>query len=459
MKGKTTFVVAHRLTTIQNADKIIVMDEGKISRMGTHDQLLGQEGVYKRLWEAAKLEEAPAPQSFPLSLEGRGQGEGDKSSREETAAETAPLSVKTPPPSPSPLEGEGKIIGARRLLGSWFKSLGSRVVSVLKTPLKMYRGDEIFRLVTAKHKKGLAAYKIFLVLDGILNIVMIWLLGSLIDAAQSKALIALIVVGVNVTLLTFGYALVERTHAWFYNKTGVLVVRDIRSGLFRRAISQFTGFFRKYPPSGLATRMGNDTAMAEAKNTHVPGAIPHFLIQGLLTAVALAMIDWKFALGILLLIPPFALFTSKYAQKFEEAATQVTDKSSAMTNQAEDLLSQVEVVKTFGAEPQAVERFQKTNNEVVKAASKRAKLWANFTTLTESLSSLITNFSITIFGAWTLALLGYPTAGALLALSFYAGSVQYVLKGFSSLYQDYKEGEGATKRIQEVWNTEPGIKD
>ncbi|KAF1826716.1 putative ABC transporter [Dissoconium aciculare CBS 342.82] len=48
--GRTTFVVAHRLATIQHADLIVVIQEGKIVQMGTHDQLFAQEGKYRALW-------------------------------------------------------------------------------------------------------------------------------------------------------------------------------------------------------------------------------------------------------------------------------------------------------------------------------------------------------------------------------------------------------------------------
>ncbi|MGZ8366260.1 MAG: lipid A export permease/ATP-binding protein MsbA [Nitrospira sp.] len=49
MKNRTTLVVAHRLSTIQNADRIIVLDRGAIVEMGSHDELLRQGGVYRRL--------------------------------------------------------------------------------------------------------------------------------------------------------------------------------------------------------------------------------------------------------------------------------------------------------------------------------------------------------------------------------------------------------------------------
>lgn len=52
MQGRTTFVVAHRLSTIENADRILVMDSGQIVEEGTHQQLLSRNGYYTRLYEA-----------------------------------------------------------------------------------------------------------------------------------------------------------------------------------------------------------------------------------------------------------------------------------------------------------------------------------------------------------------------------------------------------------------------
>jgi subfamily B ATP-binding cassette protein MsbA len=51
MKGRTTLVIAHRLATVKNANRILVLDGGEIGESGTHDELLRRSGLYRRLYE------------------------------------------------------------------------------------------------------------------------------------------------------------------------------------------------------------------------------------------------------------------------------------------------------------------------------------------------------------------------------------------------------------------------
>ena len=51
MEGHTVFVIAHRLSTVRNADAIMVLEHGKIVERGNHQQLLEQKGLYYQLYQ------------------------------------------------------------------------------------------------------------------------------------------------------------------------------------------------------------------------------------------------------------------------------------------------------------------------------------------------------------------------------------------------------------------------
>ena len=52
MEGRTSFIVAHRLSTIKNADVILVMNQGHIVEQGTHESLLAKGGFYANLYNS-----------------------------------------------------------------------------------------------------------------------------------------------------------------------------------------------------------------------------------------------------------------------------------------------------------------------------------------------------------------------------------------------------------------------
>ncbi len=57
MRGKTSILISHRVSTIKNAHKIIVLENGEIAEQGTHTFLMNKKGVYFNLYEKQLLEE------------------------------------------------------------------------------------------------------------------------------------------------------------------------------------------------------------------------------------------------------------------------------------------------------------------------------------------------------------------------------------------------------------------
>jgi ATP-binding cassette subfamily B protein len=66
-KGVTTFIISHRITTISQADIILVMEDGRIVQSGTHEELLSQEGMYRRIWSIQNALEEELEKNLALS--------------------------------------------------------------------------------------------------------------------------------------------------------------------------------------------------------------------------------------------------------------------------------------------------------------------------------------------------------------------------------------------------------
>ncbi|MGB5527372.1 MAG: ABC transporter ATP-binding protein, partial [Gemmatimonadota bacterium] len=73
MEGRTTFIVAHRLSTLRNAGRLVVLDSGSLAGVGSHDELLKSCPLYGRLWTAQNISSesivAPAPERVPVPIQ------------------------------------------------------------------------------------------------------------------------------------------------------------------------------------------------------------------------------------------------------------------------------------------------------------------------------------------------------------------------------------------------------
>ena len=67
MVGRTSLIVSHRVSTVKDADLIVVLEDGRIAERGTHDSLIARGGIYAELYEKQLLEE----NSRRVSLQGR----------------------------------------------------------------------------------------------------------------------------------------------------------------------------------------------------------------------------------------------------------------------------------------------------------------------------------------------------------------------------------------------------
>jgi len=57
MRGRTSVIVSHRISTVRHADQILVLDQGRVIERGNHDELIGQGGLYAGLYRKQLLEQ------------------------------------------------------------------------------------------------------------------------------------------------------------------------------------------------------------------------------------------------------------------------------------------------------------------------------------------------------------------------------------------------------------------
>ena len=104
MKGRTTFVIAQRLTTIKNADQILVLERGRIVQRGTHDSLLTEDGPYRTIYDLQLRDQEAVVAQMSSPFPG---GEGSQPRPLGEAGEGAPKGMQRRGPVTGRSGGEG----------------------------------------------------------------------------------------------------------------------------------------------------------------------------------------------------------------------------------------------------------------------------------------------------------------------------------------------------------------
>jgi len=81
VEGRTSLIIAHRLSTVQRADKIIVMHKGQVREMGTHQELLAQRGIYYKLYQLQYKDQELNAARAETPINGSGERQAEVSAR------------------------------------------------------------------------------------------------------------------------------------------------------------------------------------------------------------------------------------------------------------------------------------------------------------------------------------------------------------------------------------------
>jgi ATP-binding cassette subfamily B protein len=95
MQGRTTFIIAHRIQSVMGADLILVLDQGQIVQRGTHDELMMEQGIYRRIYDMQARIEDELEREIGWAADGRSLDMGDTDEREIRDTSEALLEIES----------------------------------------------------------------------------------------------------------------------------------------------------------------------------------------------------------------------------------------------------------------------------------------------------------------------------------------------------------------------------
>jgi len=431
LKGRTTFIIAQRLRSVQMADMILVIEDGRIVERGKHDELLAREGFYQRLY----------------SLQFQYQEDRDVPV---AAAVTPELVVDEFP------DGDGndsKHVGQGRLSSSLDES--DDIVFG-----KPYDSRVVSRLV-----KYFAPYKVAVPLTIVATLLYTFSIVAnpyLVSLAIDDYIIIGNLAGLNLIVLLFlGNALINLVSYYAQiraeARVGQGILLSLRSQVFDHLQRLSVSFFDRNEVGRIMSRVQNDV-----------GQLGDFLDSGAfwvtgevlsLIAIAVAMftMNVNLALVTLSVVPLLFIFTALWQRRARLSFIGVRRAISAVNGALQENISGVRVIQSLSREELNSRRFEQVNQAHLEANLHAARLSAVMMPVVELLMSLAMAL-IVVFGGISV-LQGTLLVGTLVAFALYVQRFFDPVRTLTQEYAQLQRAMASSSRVFELLDVKPEIEE
>ena len=454
MRGRTTLIIAHRRSTLNLADRIVVLDAGRVADTGTHTELEERCPLYRRLIVSGEYDDEsvrtvedaldelamPAGASWPGS--GVGAGPVPQTRRRAAATVAAAAGPVTAafaslPPSPELLAQVDALPPAT----------DSPDVAVAQARA----GDRHFSLRRLLRPLA-AALIIGLVLDGldaVAGLALPALVRNGIDqGVQTKAFHAIVLVSLIGLAIVLADWLVNRAETMVVGRNGERLLYTLRVKLFAQLQRLGLDFYEREMSGRILTRMTTDV-----------DALSTFLQTGLVTMVssvltffgvlaALLIINLRLGLAVLCIFPVLVVATLVFRSKSTRAYNESRERVAAVNANFAENVAGLRVTQAFRREQANRDRFGGLSHAFLVSRLQAQRYIAIYFPFVQTLS--------TAAGAIVLVLAtgqvhsGALTTGALIAYLLYIDMVFSPVQQLSQVFDGYQQAMVGLRRITDL---------
>nr|AXS78254.1 multidrug resistance protein pgp-1 [Anisakis simplex] len=454
-KGRTTLVVAHRLSTIKNADKIIVIHDGRVVEMGTHYQLIAAKGYYHELVNSQVFVdiEDNAPSKIPLS---RRQSTASYRSRSfsvmtaKSGQETSKVMLRKASRAATQI-GETELNAKKeteRLKKEMMEEGGTE--SGLLEILKYSRPEWIYILIglLVGVIQGCVFPAFSLFFSEILAI-FAKPKDSMLHEGHFWSLMFLVLGGIE------GITLLVQT--FFFGLTAERLTRRLRSRLFRNILRMDMTYFDSpnHSSGKLCTRLATDTPnVKSAIDYRLSGVLVSIVSIGCGIGIA-AYYSWQMALLLIAIFPLEGVGKAVHLKYIEGHHKQDAKEMANAGKVALETIENIRTVQALTLEQRMYAKFCGYLQQPIKNATKRAIVQGLSYGFANSIFFFLYSASYR-FGAFLImAKLASPidVLRVLFAISFTAGSAGYA----SAYFPEYAKAKFAAGIIFKMLGEKPKI--
>lgn len=382
-RGKTVITIAHRLTSVADADEILVIDNGRIAERGTHDTLLGMKGIYYNRWnEYCRAVNWTIEKHRQPAKDGKQASTSTAERAQGTTSQTANSSAYTAKETPSFL---------RERSGGAFSALRRRFALSEKGARDFCRGvawTTVFDIVLM-----LPAVFVFVFLDDTLRP----LLGGTPSTGHGLAYYALLALAFMAVMYVVGVFQYRSTYTSVYDESATRRI-SLAEKLRRLPLA----FFGEKNLSDLTATIMDDCTDLEHTFSHSVPQLFASLLCLVLIAAGMGAYCWPLAAALFWVVP-VALGTLLLANRWMRHSNKANYMNKrAVTEIIQEGLDTVQEIKSYGQEGRYASKLDRAIDRYERIMTRGELLLGTIVNGSQSILKLGLA-SVVVVGAWLMA--------------------------------------------------------